>query len=339
MPYGVAVSNGSVALEIALRALRIGPGDEVIVTSRSFIASAACVDLVGAKPVFADVEDRTGLISAATIEPLVGPRTRAIIPVHLYGRPCDMPAVMQLARDKHLLVIEDCAQAHGAKIGDRYVGAFGDAAAFSFCQDKIISTGGEGGMILFADEDARDRAWSFKDHGKDRARSHGLTRGERLLWLHEGIGTNARMLELQAAIGLVQLGKLEAWVSQRNAIAARLSAALAGYPVVDVCPSSAGSRHAYYRLELNFVPERAAFGWNRNTLIARLNAEGIATFTGVCPEIYRERAYHHRGEVRRPNAARLGETSAVILAHHTIDEEYLDDCAKAFEKVLGKACA
>jgi dTDP-4-amino-4,6-dideoxygalactose transaminase len=334
MPYAVAVSNGTLALELALRAFGIGPGDEVIVTSRSFIASASCVDLVGATPVFADVEYETGLISASTIAPNIGPRTKAIIPVHLYGRPCDMPAIVQLARQHGLIVIEDCAQSHGASLDGRLTGSFGDAATFSFCGDKIISTGGEGGMMLFADPERRDRAWALKDHGKSpRLVSNGPLNDFEFRWLHEDLGTNGRMLELQAAIGLIQLERLEDRVRARGRVAERLAEALGRFPFIALSAPGANCRNAYYRFEFRVEPA----GQNaRDALVRELNDEGIKAFAGTCPEIYREAAYEKKfGRQHRPNAARLARTSMVMLSHHALDEEYLSDCERAIAKVCG----
>ena len=339
VPYGVAVANGSLALEIALRTFGVGPGDEVIVTSRSFIASASCADMVGATPIFTDVDYDTGLMSPATIEPHVGPKTKAIIPVHLYGRPCDMSGIMQLARKHGLVVIEDCAQSHGASINGQRTGSFGDAAAYSFCQDKIMTTGGEGGIVLFAQAHARDRAWSFKDHGKSRPVRWDGANGLAFRWVHENIGTNGRMLELQAAIGLIQLKKVEAWVTERGRIAGRLAGALSRYPCIRIVKPARGHRHAYYRFDFNFDPERSDPQWSRDRFIKELSAEGIKAFTGVCPEIYLEGAYKRRfGLQSRPNAARLGRTSVAMLTHNTIDEEYLSDCEQAIDKVCSRAC-
>jgi dTDP-4-amino-4,6-dideoxygalactose transaminase len=332
--HGVAVANGTIALELALRALRVGPGDEVVVTGRSFIASASCVDLVGATPVFADVEYETGLISASTIEPHIGPRTKAILPVHLYGRPCDMPAIMELARRKGLIVVEDCAQSHGASVNGQLTGSFGDAAAFSFCGDKIMSTGGEGGMILFADGDARDRAWALKDHGKSPQLAHARPNDFEFRWLHEELGTNGRMLELQAAIGLIQLGKLEDRVKARGRVAERLSKALSQVPFIEVADVRPHCRHAYYRFEFRVETERSDSGADRDGLIQALNAEGIKAFSGVCPEIYLEVAYLKKfGRQSRPNSARLARTSVAMLSHHALDDEYISDCERAIEKV------
>src|SRR5215831_6327420 len=214
-PHAVAVANGSLALEAILRAHGIGPGDEVIVTPRSFIASASCVDLVGAKPVFADIDVDTELITPITVRPLIGPRTKAVIVVHLNGRPADMQGFTELARRHGILIFEDCAQAHGARINGKLVGSFGHASAFSFCQDKIITTGGEGGMALFKDKADWRRAWSYRDHGKDYDIAFKPLPSSGFRWSHTSFGSNGRLTEMQAAIGLRQLTKLSDWISAR----------------------------------------------------------------------------------------------------------------------------
>lgn len=337
-PHAVAVANGSVALEIALRALKIGDGDEVIVPARSFVASASSVSVVGATPIFADVELDTQVITPATIKPLIGPRTRAVIPVHLNGRPCDMPGIMQLAERHGLVVVEDCAQSIGASIDGRKIGAFGHAAAFSFCQDKIVSTGGEGGMIMLADDAAWKNAWSLKDHGKSYDRMFGEQHDPGYRWVHESIGSNARMTEMQAAIGRVQLTKLDGWIAQRNAIANRLAKALTAYSCVSVPAVPAGHVHARYRLELALDDARMRPGWSRDRVMLALNAEGVAASVGTCPEIYREAVYAQKGSYPRlQNAERLARSSLVLLTHPTIDDRYLGDCEAAIEKVLGAA--
>lgn len=336
----VAVANGTLALEIALRALEIGPGDEVIVPARSFVASAACASLVGATPVFADVDLDTQVVNAATIAARISDRTRAVVVVHLNGRPCDMAEIMRLAALHGLLVIEDCAQSVGASIDGWPVGAFGDAAAFSFCQDKIISTGGEGGMILFENDAAWKRAWSFKDNGKSYDRAFDAEPEPGYRWMHESIGTNARMTELQAAIGRIQLTKLDDWVARRNSIANRLQQALRAHAVVTMPGIPDGHVHARYRLEFAVDETRLRDGWNRDRIMLALNAEGIAVNVGTCPEIYRETAYGGGSAYPRlPNAMQLGRTSLILLTHPTIDERYLQDCEVAIEKVFAEASA
>jgi dTDP-4-amino-4,6-dideoxygalactose transaminase len=334
----VAVANGSVAIEIALRALEIGAGHEVIVPARSFVATASSVALAGATPVFADVDYDSQLISCATIEPLINARTRAVIPVHLNGRPCDMPMIMQLAEKYGLLVIEDCAQSFGASIDGRPLGSFGDAAAFSFCQDKIISTGGEGGMMMFGDDDAWRRAWSFKDHGKSHDKVFNQQHAPGYRRVHDSIGTNGRLTEMQAAIGRVQLTKLAFWIQRRMTIAARLTKALEPYSCITVPAVKAGHRHAYYRLEVTVDKSQLRPGWDRDRIMMALNAEGIVANVGTCPEIYREAAYSLDCDYPQLiNAERLAHSSLVLLTHPTIDDVYLADCEVAFRKVLGAA--
>ncbi len=226
--HAVALANGSVALELALYALGIGPGDEVIVPSLIFIASASCVVLRGARPVFADVDRDSQNLTAETVAPLLTPRTKAIIDVHLAGWPCEMEALTALARKHHLKLIEDCAQAVGARYKDRPVGSFGDLAAFSFCQDKIISTGGEGGMLVMDDESLWNRAWSYKDHGKSYDAVHHRKHAPGFRWVHESLGTNWRVTEMQSAMGRVLLRKVAERAEKRSRLASILSKDSAG---------------------------------------------------------------------------------------------------------------
>jgi dTDP-4-amino-4,6-dideoxygalactose transaminase len=316
--HAIALANGSVALELALRAFGIGPGDEVVVTPRSFVASASCVRLVGATPVFADIDRDSGNISAATITDALTPRTRAIIPVHLGGWPCDMPAIMALARDAGIKVIEDCAQAHGAEIDGRPVGSFGDAAAFSFCQDKIITTGGEGGLAVFRDEAAADWAWSYKDHGKNRAKIDRDAPATGFKWLHDRIGTNWRLLETSAAIGLVQLGKLERWRELRTRNAAIWAEALAAIPGVRVPRPADELTPAYYKF-FAYLPVFPEVEARRARLFEAASTLGIRVFSGACPEIYREAAFSDLAVTPLPVAHELGRTTLMLEVHPSLD--------------------
>jgi dTDP-4-amino-4,6-dideoxygalactose transaminase len=338
-PFAVALANGSLALEAILRAYGIGAGDEVIVTPRSFIASASCVDLVGAKPVFADIDIDTEAITPATASPLITKRTKAIIVVHLNGRPVDMPAFMELAKRHNILVFEDCAQAHGARIDGDLVGSFGHASAFSFCQDKIISTGGEGGMALFSNEANWRRAWSCRDHGKDYNIVVNPARSPGFRWLHTSFGSNWRLTEMQAAIGLRQLTKLPAWTAARTANARKLAQWLAAYPSVHVSPLPKNHEHAYYRFSFRIIPERLKSDWDRDRVMRALIAEGIPCLSGACPEIYLEGTYAKSmaGFRRLPNAAYLGTVSLALLVYPTLDESFLGDCRVAIDKVFGAA--
>jgi dTDP-4-amino-4,6-dideoxygalactose transaminase len=338
-PHALALANGSLALEAILRAYGIGPGDEVIVTPRSFIASASCVNVVGAEPVFADVDLDSELITPATVEGLIGDRTRAIIVVHLNGRPADMPAFMELAARRGVLVFEDCAQAHGARIHGKHVGSFGHASAFSFCQDKIITTGGEGGMAVFADEKNWKAAWSYRDHGKDYDSVFKSAPWTSYRWLHHSFGSNWRMTEMQAAIGLRQLAKLPGWTAARTATAHRFAEFLEPYPSVHITPVPPGYEHAYYRFEFRLDPNRLRPAWNRDRVMQALGAEGIPCLSGTCAEIYLEEAYATSAPKvkRRPNAAYLGTVSLALPLQPNLDERYLCDCEEALRKVLDTA--
>ena len=322
----IALANGSVALELALRAFGIGPGDEVIVSPRSFVASASCVRLVGATPVFADVDPDSGNISAQSVAPMLSDRTRAIIPVHLAGWPADVPAMTELIRGRDIKLIEDCAQAHGAEIDGQSVGSFGDAAAFSFCQDKIISTGGEGGLLTIRDEAAWAWAWAFKDHGKDVAKSRmpggdpGLFR-----WLHDMVGTNWRLTGTQAAIGLVQLTKLDSWHAARTRNARIWADALSRVPGLRV-PLPAGNSllHAFYKLY--FYVDGGSDSDSaelRSHILKASAAEGLRVFSGSCSEIYLEKAFDDLPRPDCPVSRSLGARSLMVEVHPTLRPDLL----------------
>lgn len=316
----IALANGSLALELPLRAFGIGPGDEVVVTPRTFVASATCVMLLGATPVFADIDPDSGNITAESIEAVLTERTRAIIPVHLGGWPCDMPAIMELAERRGLLVIEDCAQSHGAEIDGRPAGSFGHATALSFCQDKIISTGGEGGATLFKDEHAWDRAWSFKDHGKNRRKVEAPQTSPGFRWLHDSVGTNWRLTGPQAAIGLRQLEKLPEWHSARTRNAAIWAEALTEVPGLRVPLPEPRFRHAYYRF--NFYLEPGAEEARRE-ILARAADAGLRLFTGSCSEVYLEEAFSDLPRPDLPNARAMTRSSLAVEIHPTLRPERL----------------
>ncbi|WP_277979268.1 DegT/DnrJ/EryC1/StrS family aminotransferase [Sphingomonas phyllosphaerae] len=335
MPHAIAVANGTLALELALYALKVGRGDEVIVPARSFVASASCVVTSGATPVFADVDPETQALSAETIAAQLTRRTKAIIVVHLGGRPADMAPIVALARAHGLLLIEDCAQAHGATIDGQAVGGFGDAAAFSFCTDKIMSTGGEGGLLLLRDEAAWRRAWSMKDHGKDVRDLGGGGGNTGFRWLHHEVGSNYRLTEMQAAIGVAQLAKLPAWLDARRRNAAAILAPLRGLDAVRLVEPPAEVGHAYYKFYAFVRPETLAPGWTRDRIVAEAIARGVPCLTGSCPEIYRERAFVERGlgrDTPLPVAKLLGETSLMLPVDPTLDEEecrYMGETVRA----------
>ena len=315
----IALANGSLALELALRAFGIGPGDEVIVTPRSFVASAFCVRLVGATPVFADVDRDSGALSAEAFASAITERTRAVIPVHLGGWPADMPAIAAIARDRGILVIEDCAQAHGAEIDGHPVGSFGDVAAFSFCQDKIITTGGEGGLVIFRDDGAYERAWSYKDHGKNRARALEPHSGGGFRWLHDSVGTNWRMTEIEAAIGLLQLEKLPEWRTRRTRNATIWAEALRGIPGIRIPEPAANVFAAYYKFYAYIDADPAENERLRDRILATARDAGLRAGSGSCSEMYREAAFADMEVGPLPVAKALGESSLMLEVHPTLD--------------------
>jgi dTDP-4-amino-4,6-dideoxygalactose transaminase len=336
--YAICVANGTVALELALRALGIGRGDEVITTSRTFIASASCIVMRGARPVCADVDPDSQNITAATVRRAITPRTKAIIAVHLAGWPCDMDEIMQLAGEHDLRVIEDCAQAQGAMYKGRPVGSMGDVAAFSFCQDKIMTTGGEGGMLTTNDPEVWERGWSFKDHGKNYAAAHSRQHGDGFRWLHESFGTNWRMTEMQAALGRVALTKVPRWVETRRRHANTLTKTLSGLPGLRIPTVPDSIHHSYYKYYVFLRPEMLEDGWSRDAIVHAIKAEGVPCFVGTCSEIYLEKAFvARRRHPTLPVARTLGETSLMFLVHPTLSDEHIAVTCRAIERVIAKA--
>lgn len=335
--YGVAVANGTLALELALRALGIGNGDEVIVTPRSFFASASCITLCGARPVFVDVDRDTQNITAQSIATRINDKTRAILVVHLAGWPCDMTSIARLAETHDLRLIEDCAQAHGARWNDTLVGSFGDASAFSFCQDKIMSTGGEGGMLITNCEDVFETAWSFKDHGKNRRLAYDMNHAPGFRWLHDGFGTNWRLTEMQAAIGRIQLGKLENWVQTRRRNADRLYDALADIPALRIPKPPSNAYHSYYKFYAFVRRDRLKAGWSRDRLLAALEELGVPGMTGACPEIYREQAFARQVHEVLPVARELGETSLMFRVDPALTDADIDNMISVTHRVFERA--
>jgi len=350
--FAVSLMNGTVALELALRALGVGHGDEVVVTPRSFIASAACVLNVGATPVFVDVDLDSGNITPEGITMALTTKTKAVICVHLAGWPCDMDPIMSLSREHGFYVIEDCAQAHGAKYRGRSVGNIGHIGAWSFCQDKIMTTGGEGGMVTCNDESLWSRMWAYKDHGKDIELVKRKPSGAGFRWLHGSFGTNWRMLEVQAAIGLIQLGRMSAWTRGRTYNAMILRDAMLPFSgdsgIVRVpsvkCRSCVSSQcecvHAYYKFYAYLKPENLRPGWTRDRVVEEMNSSGVPCFTGSCPEIYLEKSFactNYRPSSRLPNARKLGDTSLMFLVHPTLTTDELNSAVDSIQRILGMA--
>ena len=339
--YAVAVSNGTLALDLALKALKIGPGDEVIVTPRTFMASVSSVVTAGAKPVFADVDRDTGNITHETTGPHITKRTKAILPVHLAGWPVDIAAINELVSALDVFVIEDCAQAHGAVVRDRSVGSLGDIGAWSFCQDKIMTTGGEGGMVTCSDAALWNDMWSYKDHGKNWDAVFNRTHAPGFRWVHESIGTNWRMLEMQAVIGRIQLKRMQAWTARRTEIAHRLHSALLLFTGSVRAPLPGPDfTHAFYRFYAYVRPEGLREGWDRDRIVVEFGKAGVPLFQGSCPEVYLEKAFDGTGfrpEHRLPVARELGETSLMFLTHPTLTDDEVDRTCQTIAQVLSDA--
>ncbi len=351
--HAIALANGTVALDLALRGIGIGPGDEVIVTPRSFIASTSCVVNAGAIPVFADVDHDSGNLTAATIAAALTPRTRAVIAVHLAGWPCDMQPIMELAAASGLTVIEDCAQAHGARYRGLSVGTIGHVGAWSFCQDKIVTTGGEGGMVTTNDRALWSRMWSFKDHGKSWEAVYEREHAPGFRWLHDSFGTNWRMTEMQAAIGRIQLRRMGEWTAARNRNADAITRALSPFAGPDGAvripdfPGAEvggerddGSRHARYKYYAYVRPAALSEGWSRDRIVQEIVARGVPCYQGSCSEIYLEPAFDGTGwrpEQPLPVARELGGTSLMFLVHPTLGPREMEQTGTAIREVLAQA--
>lgn len=328
--HAIALANGTVALDLALQGLGIGSAyggsatDEVIVTPRSFIASASSVVNAGAIPVFADVDRDSQNMTLATVEPVLSENTKAIICVHLAGWPCDMEGFRALTAPRGIKLIEDCAQAHGAALNGVPVGGLGDVGAWSFCQDKIMTTGGEGGMVTCNDEAIWRRMWAFKDHGKSWEAIYERDHKPGFRWLHESIGTNWRLTEMQSAIGRLQLGRMDDWKATRMRNAETILNAARSNPIFRVPDLPNSATHAYYKAYV-FVNGDAAL---RDQIMADFNVLGVPCFSGSCSEIYREKAFGSMS-TRLPVAQELGETSLMFMVHPTLSEAEIAKTAKA----------
>jgi dTDP-4-amino-4,6-dideoxygalactose transaminase len=335
----IALANGTVALELALMALGVGPGDEVIVPSRTFIATASSVVMRGARPVPVDVDPDSQNLTPETVAPHITSRTRAIIAVHLAGWPCRLPELRALADAERLWLIEDCAQSHGARVQGKSVGAWGHAAAFSFCQDKIMTTGGEGGMLVTDDEQLWERAWSYKDHGKNRTAAQQPAAGVGFRWLHDSFGTNWRLSEVQSALGRTALRKLPDWVEQRRRLAGVWTARLAELPALRIPQPGPQERHSYYKYYALVRPERLREGWDRDRLLHAIQQAGVPVFAGSCSEIYRERAFPEawRPPQPWPVARALGERSLMFLVHPTLEPAQVAAAAERVAAIVTQA--
>ena len=338
--YAVALANGTVALDLALKALGIGAGDEVIVTSRTFLASVSSIVNAGAIPVFADVDLDSQNFTADTIRSVLTPRTKALICVHLAGWPCDMDPIMALANEHGLKVIEDCAQAHGAYYKGRPVGSIGHIGAWSFCQDKIMTTGGEGGMVTTNDRQLWADMWAYKDHGKSWEAVYEREHAPGFRWLHESFGTNWRMLEVQAVIGRIQLRRMQDWHRARldNALAIWTAARL--LPALRVPDLPDDEVHAAYKCYVFVRPQCLKPDWSRDRILNEIIARGVPAFSGSCSEVYLEKAFDNtdwRPAQRLANARELGETSMMFMVHPTLTGQEIALTCKVISDVVQQA--
>jgi dTDP-4-amino-4,6-dideoxygalactose transaminase len=338
--YAVAVANGTLALDLALKALSIGGGDEVIVTPRTFLASVSSVVTAGATPVFADVDLNSQNIEASTIEAVLTPKTKAVIVVHLAGMPAEMDAIMELSKKHNFAVIEDCAQAHGAKYKGRSVGSIGHVGCWSFCQDKIMTTAGEGGMVTTNDKELWSKMWSYKDHGKSFEAVYEREHPPGFRWLHESFGTNWRMTEIQAAIGRIQLGRMPEWRKKRQANARTIDQSVEGMDLVRCVNVPDYIEHAEYKHYLFIRPEYLKSEWTRDRIVEEVSSQGVPVFQGSCSEVYLEKAFDEtpwRPKRRLVNAVELGETSLMFLVHPTLTDTEIKKTSSVLRSVLLEA--
>ncbi|WP_083005000.1 DegT/DnrJ/EryC1/StrS family aminotransferase [Halomonas sp. GT] len=349
--HAIALANGTNALDLALKGLGIGEkeNEEVIVTSRTFVASASCIANAGAVPIFADVDRDSQNITAATVAEKITPRTRAIIAVHLAGWPCEMQELMALAEQYGLYVIEDCAQAHGARYQGRSVGGIGHVGCWSFCQDKIMTTGGEGGMVTTNDTALWKRMWAYKDHGKSWDAVYVQEHPPGFRWLHDTFGTNWRMTEMQAVIGRIQLERMPEWSATRQMNAQRIwQAALdcKGLRVPAFCLDMASgvlrqdTNHAAYKCYVFINPDQLQAGWNRDRILNDINQRGVPCFSGSCSEVYLEKAFVNAGwqpQNNLPVAQELGQTSLMFLCHPTLSQEEINKTCQVLKEVMALA--
>lgn len=335
--YAIALGNGTLALDVALKALGVGEGDEVITTSRTFLASASAIVTAGANPVFADVDLNSQNITAETIDAVVTKKTKAVIVVHLAGMPAEMDAIMALSAERGFYVIEDCAQAHGAKYKGRSVGTIGHIGAWSFCQDKIMTTGGEGGMVTTNDHELWSTMWSYKDHGKSYDAVYNRQHPPGFRWLHESFGTNWRMTEIQGVLGRIQLQRMAEWTAKRQHNGELIDQAVADLPVVRRVEVADYIEHAEYKHYLFVNPEQLKQGWSRDRIVEEINAAGVPAYQGSCSEIYREKAFDNtpwRPTERLPNAVKLGDTSLMFLVHPTLTEQEMEKATQVIRHTL-----
>lgn len=346
--YSIALANGSLALDLTLIAFNIGKGDEVIVTPRTFMASVSCVALRGAIPVFVDVDPVSQNITLESIAMAVNSKTKAIIAVNLAGWPCELDKIKLFCEQKGIVLIEDCAQSHGAEYKGKKSGSFGDCSIFSFCQDKIMTTGGEGGMLVTNNREIWEKAWSYKDHGKNYTKVFSKKHAPGFRWLIDSFGTNCRMTEMQAAMGRIQLRKLDKWVGKRRQFAGLFDQAFKKISGLRTAMPDSDVYHSYYKYYVFIKPDELRENWNRERVVNVLNDKGIPCNYGICPEIYLEQAFENcsykidgskkdKNFSYLPVAKQLGETSMMFMVHPTLDVKSIHYVIDQVKIVMEKA--
>ncbi len=337
--HAIAVANGTLALELALIGLGVGQGDEVIVTPRTFIASISCVVRVGAIPVFVDVDRDTQNITVENIEKALSSKTKAVICVHLAGWPCEMDSIMELAKEKNFFVIEDCAQAHGAKYKGRSVGSWGHVAAWSFCQDKIMTTAGEGGMVTTNDRALWERMWDFKDHGKSWTSVYEKSHPPGFRWVHDSFGSNYRLSEISSAIGRIQIEYMNEWHPRRVANIEKIWETARKISSLRVPEVPSDIVHAAYKAYVFLEYSCLKDGIDKEIIMTEFAKEGVPCYSGSCSEVYLETAFDgmsFKPKERLPVAKELGETSLMFLVHPTLTDAEIDKTCEVIIKVMNK---
>jgi hypothetical protein len=337
--HAIALATGTVALATALNTLGLGPGDELITSNRTLVAMTQCAVALGVRPVIADVDHESQNLTAETVRPMITPRTKVIAAVHLAGWPCEMDGIMRLAREHGLKVVEDCAQALGARYKGRPVGSIGDFAAFSFCPDGIMTTGGEGGMLTTNQTDLWQIASGYQENNGGCDAVYDRAQSNRFRCLPELLETNGRMTEVQSAIGRVALKKVRGWVETRRKYAAIFNQRLARLKGLRLALPEAHSYHAYYKYYVFVRPEHLRPGWSRDRILQTICAEGVPCFVGSCDDTYRKKAFltERRSQARLPVAKELRECSLMFLVHPTLEAKNIEYACRVIEKVVTDA--
>ena len=318
--YSIAVCNGTAALEVAIKSLRLPKNSEIIVPARSFFASASCIVNTGYIPVFADVNLLTQNILIDDIKKKITKRTKAIICVHLAGLPCDMNSIKKLANKKKIKIIEDCSQAHGASIDNKQVGSFGDISTWSFCNDKIMSTLGEGGMISTNKKKLYEICKRFINHGTNFKKNK---KTEKFIYNKDYFGTNLRITEIQSYAGLEQLKNLKKIQKKKENISKSYFDLISKYQnYFDCYYPTKKIKSAWYRFYFFLKTDIKYYQKLRFKIIKDLRKNNLKCFTGSCPEIYLEKAFkklNNAKPIRLKNCKTLGQTSIALEINHTLE--------------------